>query len=266
MIKKTLISIAFLLITNFIQAQNNEIIREKFFTTSIGGTWQARKDNLFSPLTYEGIGGEMHIGSERISERWFKQFDMWGSYNKARSYVTKGYNYSAHIFRGGLSYAAMHRILPDNKLCQLFVGGSVFSNGNGQYYLGNVNNSLSYDFPSGIAAGAFVQKNFRLFRRNWVASSQLSLPLVAYNLRPTFIGFSNEDFLTTQTGFVAIPKLFQLDWRWSVEYPLSNNNKLRLTYRWEYLDDKQNGRLQLGTQTLLVQSLFNFPFKQVVKN
>ena len=241
------------------------IWREKAFTFGLGATWQMRKDNLFSPLRYEGFGGEVHLGYEGISDKWFKQLDVWGSFNDSRTYVTRGYNYSAYLFRGGISYAAMHRVKADNPRFKWFVGGSVFTNGNGQYYLASVNNQLSYDFPTGLAAATFLQKPFRFWRKNLVASTQLMLPLVAYNLRPTYIGFSNEDFLSAQTGIVALPKLLQFDWRWSVELPLSNQNKIRLTYRWEYLDDKQKGRLQLGTQTLLFQTLFNIPLRSPSK-
>jgi hypothetical protein len=242
------------------------ITKERAFTLSIGGTWQMRKDNLISPLTYEGIGGELHLGAERQSERWFKQFDSWGSYNKVRTYVSKGYNYSAHAFRAGLSYSAMHRVLADDKRFRWYVGGQVFSTGNGQYYLASVNNELSYDVPTGIGAATFLQKNIRFWRKNLVVSTQLTMPLVAYNLRPTYIGFSNESFLKTQTGIVTFPKLLQFDWRWSVERPLSNGNKIRLTYRWEYVDDKQKGRLQVGAQTILFQTLFNIPFKAPLKS
>lgn len=264
MTKIILFSISLMLASVSAKAQEvKPIARERAFTFGIGGTWQMRKDNLFSPLRYEGIGGELHLGYEGISERWFKQLDVWGSFNKGRTYVTKGYNYSAYLFRAGLSYAAMHRVLPDNKRFSWYFGGSVFSNGNGQYYLASVNNVLSYDIPTGIAAATYLQKSFRFWRKNLVASTQLTLPLVAYNLRPTYIGFSNDNFLKTQTGIVALPKLLQFDWRWSVELPLSNNNKIRLTYRWEYLDDKQRGRLQLGTQTLLFQTLFNIPFRSL---
>jgi hypothetical protein len=260
-IAKLLFSICFSLCFLTLNAQETQPVpHERFFTTSVGGSWQIRKDNLFSPLAYEGIGGELHLGTEHIGERWFKQFDMWGSYNSVRTRVTKGYNYSAHIFRAGLSYAAMHRVLADEKRFRWYVGGSVFSNGNGQLYLANVNNELSYDVPTGLAAATFLQKNFRFWRKNLVASTQLTVPLVAYNLRPTYIGFSNDNFLTAQTGVVAFPKLLQFDWRWSVELPLSNRNKFRLTYRWEYLDDRQKGRLQLGTQTVLFQTLFNMPY------
>ena len=241
------------------------IWRERAFTFGLGGTWQLRKDNLFSPLQYEGFGGEMHMGYEGISDKWFKQLDVWGSFNNSRTYIPKGYNYSAYLFRGGISYSAMHRVMADNQRFKWYVGGSVFTNGNGQYYLASVNNILSYDFPTGIAAATYLQKPFRFWRKNLVASTQLFIPLVAYNLRPTYIGFSNEDFLKAQTGVVALPKLLQFDWRWSVELPLSNQNKIRLTYRWEYLDDKQKGRLQLGTQTLLFQTLFNIPFRSPSK-
>lgn len=266
MYKIILFSISLIFMSISVKAQTTQpIARERAFTFGIGGTWQMRKDNLFSPLQYEGIGGELHLGYEGISDRWFKQLDVWGSFNTGKTYVTKGYNYSAYLFRGGISYAAMHRVMADNKHFSWYVGGSVFSNGNGQYYLSNVNNILSYDFPTGIAAGTYLQKPFRFWRKNFVASTQMTLPLVAYNLRPTYIGFSNEDFLKTQTGIVAIPKLLQFDWRWSVELPLSNNNKIRLTYRWEYLDDKQKGRLQLGTQTLLFQTLFNMPYRSSSK-
>ena len=262
MIKKALFFIVLSIFTQSIKAQDAPpVVRERFFTSSIGGTWQIRKDNLFSPLNYEGIGGELHLGVERISDRWFKQFDSWGSFNLSRSYVTKGYNYSAYLFRAGISYAAMHRVLANEKRFQWYVGGSVFSNGNGAVYNGSVNNQLSYDVPTGLAAATFLQKNIRFWRKNLTLSTQLTLPLIAYNLRPTYIGLSNDNFLTAQTGFTALPKLLQFDWRWSVELPLSNRNKFRLTYRWEYLDDKQKGRLQVGAQTFLLQSLFNIPLR-----
>ncbi|MBL7816212.1 MAG: hypothetical protein JNL70_14430 [Saprospiraceae bacterium] len=249
------------------QAQNLQPIeRQRAFTFGLGGTWQIRRDDLFSPLRYEGIGGEMHMGAESQSERWFKQFDAWGSYNSVRTYVTKGYNYPAHAFRGGLNYSLLHRIKPDNQQFRWYVGGSVFSNGNGQYYLANVNNELSYDVPTGLAASTFLQKNIRFWRKNLIVSTQMTLPLIAYNLRPTYIGFSNEDFYKAQTGFTYFPQHLQFDWRWSIELPLSNQNKIRLTYRWEYLDDRQIGRLQLGTQTVLFQTLFNIPFKTSSKN
>ena len=264
--KTTLFSIFFTLASFIAQAQNAEPIEpQRYFTFGLGGTWQMRKDNLFSPLTYEGIGGEIHLGNEWQSERWFKQVDVYGSFNKMRTYVTKGYNYGAYAFRSGVSYSAMHRVLPDNKQFRWYVGGSAFANGNGQYYAANVNNLLSYDVLGGVAASTFLQKNFRFWRKNWVASTQLSVPLLAYDLRPTYIGFSNDNFLSAQTGVVGFPKLLQFDWRWSVELPLSNNNKIRLTYRWEYLDDKQKGRLQMGSQGLLFQTLFNIPYRSSSK-
>ncbi len=246
-----------------LSAQNvAEFARQKFFTTTIGLTWQTRKDNLFSPLTFSGYGAELHLGSERISEKWFKQFDFWGSINEIQSRVNKGYNSVAYAFRYGIAQTWAKRILPENAHFRWYVGGSVFHTSSMGYYQNNVNNLFSYNVPTGIAASTFLTRDMRFFKRNWQLSTQLSIPVLVYNARPNYLGFVNENNFTKDFGIVTINKLLHIDWRWQIDLPLSNGNRLRAIYRWDYMDDKLSGRLQVGTQSLLIQSLFQIPYKK----
>lgn len=260
---KKLITISFLLIFTDIQSQNETVIPEKFFTVSLGTTWQTRKDDLFSPLAYSGYGAELHIGSERIRENRFKKFDLWGNANNIQSRVSQGYNNAAYGFRYGVYYMQAYRIIPQNTHFKLYVGGSVFHTSSMGYYPGNVNNIFSYNLPTGLAASAFLSKNISFFKRNWILSSQLSIPVLAYNARPSYIGFVGEDNLTKDYGIVTINKLLNIDWKWQIDLPLSNGNRLRAVYRWDYLADSHIGSFKTATQAFNVEMLFNIPYKKL---
>lgn len=237
--------------------------RQKFFTTTLGLTWQTRKDNLFSPLSYTGYGAELHVGFERINDQWFKQFDLWGNVNRLQSRIDNGYNSLAYGFRYGAIYTVNKRIAPNQSKFKLYVGGSVFHTSSMGYYEGNVNNIFSFNIPTGIAASGFLSRDLRLFRRNWSLSTQLTMPILSYNARPTYLGFVEEENFLEDFGIVSFNKLLYFDWRWQIDLPLSNGNRLRAIYRWDYMDDRHVGRLRVGTQTFLIQSLFNIPFRKV---
>jgi hypothetical protein len=233
----------------------------KFFTSGIGATWQNRYDNVFTPLTHSGIGAEMHLGSEKISEKWYKKLDIWGGFNDMKSRVDKGYNSPAYGIRYGISQIWTKRFYKDRFKTNIYLGGQLFHESSMGVYLANVNNVFSYNAPTGFAAAAYANRKIHFFKRDWLLSSQLTLPILAYNARPSFIGFVDWDNLRKDYGIVTLNKLINLDWRWQLDLPLSNSNRLRLAYRWSFLNDTHIGHLQMGAQGLLVESLFNFPYK-----
>jgi hypothetical protein len=85
------------------------------------------------------------------------------------------------------------------------------------------------------------------------------------NLRPNYLGFINED-IESEIGVSSLNKLFFLDWKWMIDLPLSNGNRFRLTYRWEYWRDTLNGTLELGSQTFLFETLLSLPYRQKNQN
>ena len=238
--------------------------REKFFTTGIGATWQNRYDDVFTPLTHSGIGAELHLGSEKIKGKWYKKLDIWGGFNDMKSRVDKGYNSPAYGIRYGISQIWAKRFYKDRFKTNIYLGGQLFHESSMGVYRANINNIFSYNAPTGFAAAAYANRKIHFFKRDWLLSSQLTLPILAYNARPSFIGFVDLDNLRKDYGIVTLNKLINLDWRWQLDLPLANNNRLRLAYRWSFLNDTHVGHLQMGAQGLLVESLFNFPYK--VKN
>ena len=237
------------------------IPRQKFFTSGIGATWQTRNDNIFTPLTHSGIGAELHLGSERFSEKWYKKFEIWGGFNQIQSRVDKGYNSTAYGIRYGISQIWAKRFFKNSPKMSIYLGGQLFHESSMAVYLANVNNIFSYNAPTGFAAAAYVNRPIHFFKRDWILSSQLTLPVLAYNARPSYIGFVDFDNLLKDYGIVTLNKLINIDWRWQLDLPLSNSNRLRLAYRWSFLNDTHVGHLQMGSQGLLVESLFNFPYR-----
>ena len=255
----------FLLLTSFTffaQTTTPSVIREKFFTQSIGFSHNYNRDNLMSPLTYSGYGFELHTGAERISEKWYKKFDLWGNFSQFQSRVENGYNYTANGIHWGVSQIWARRVMPSETRFRWYVGGGVFHDGSINIRGANTNNSISYNLPTGLEAATFLAKNVRIFKLDWVLSTQFSLPFLAYNARPSYIGTTDTENFTQQYGIVTLNKLLMFDWRWQIDRPLSNGNRLRAIYRWNYVDDKHSGRLQEGSQVLSLEMLFNIPFRK----
>jgi hypothetical protein len=238
-----------------------KIPQQKFFTMGGGATWQNRFDDIFTPLTHSGIGAELHTGSERFSEKWYKKLDIWGGFNQMQSRVAKGYNSSAYGIRYGVSQIWAKRAFKNNAKMAVYIGGQLFHESSMGVYLSNVNNIFSYNAPTGFAAAAYVVRPLHFLKRDWLLSSQMTLPILAYNARPSYIGFVDKDNLLKEYSIVTLNKLINIDWRWQLDLPLSNNNRLRLAYRWSFLNDTHVGHLQMGAQGLLIESLFNFPYR-----
>lgn len=262
--KQTLIFVFLTIILSNIFGQTIE--KQRFATGTFGATWQTRRDDLFTPLSYSGIGAELHIGSEVVSDQWRKSFDVWGGFNYIRSRVKDGYNSIGYSYRGSLSYTALKRLKSDETRFKWYLGGQFFVLGNGMYYPANVNNLFSFNIPVGLAAATYLSKDVHFLKKDWHVSTSLSLPLVAYNMRPNYLGFINTDLSDAKFGVSSLHNYWALDWRWSLEFPLSNSNRFRVTYRWEYLSDKLSGTLQQGSQGLLFETLLNIPYRQKNKN
>jgi hypothetical protein len=245
-------------------SQNAEKVR--YAKGALGATWQTRRDNLFSPLSYSGIGAELHMGSEKLSDKWHKSFDIWGGFNYVKTRVDNGYNSISYAYRYGLNYMLLKRIKPSETRFKWYLGGQFYHIGNGMYYASNVNNLLSFDLPVGFAASTIIFKDISFWRRTWHLSSSLTIPIAAVNARPNYLGFIGNDFTDTQIGFSSLHNLLFIDWRWMIDFPISNGNRFRFTYRWDYWSDKLKGKLQQGTQTLLFETLLNLPYRQKNKH
>jgi hypothetical protein len=243
-----------------------QITKEKFFTTAIGATWQNRRDDLFSPITFRGIGAELRLGREKISETRYTRFDASGSFSDMKSNIKNGYNYSTYGIYYSASYTWTTRIWKDKKDYAIYVGGAFLHQSSIGIYNGNVNNIFSYNAPTGFAGVAYVQRPLRFFKRNWIASTQFTLPFLVYDARPTYIGFVSTDNLLKEYGIGTFNKLLDIDWRWQLALPLTNGNQLRASYRWHFMNDWHNGLLQMGSQGLALEMMINFPYKVKKEN
>jgi hypothetical protein len=244
-------------------AQNTEgPLREKFFTIGIGSSYQTRKDNLFSPLNYSGIGAQLHINGEWISDKWYKRLDTYGGIYDVQSRATDGYNQGAYAFKYNLSYTMARRIRPQKTRFRWYVGGAFAHEADMSFLPGNVNNKFSYNAPTGFSATTYITKDVRFLKRNWILSSRLSIPILVYNARPDNIGFVSVENLTKEYGIMSLNKLLKIDWRWQADLPLSNGNRLRFAYLWSYVDDRHVGRLQSGSNSLLFELMVNIPYRK----
>jgi hypothetical protein len=245
-----------------IATQNSPQLRERHLTFGLGMNWETRRDDLFSPLRYSGIGANIQNSMEWLNEKYYRQVLLFGSANQMQSRVKNGYNYEAYAFRYGLTFNYLRRILKDETRFRWYVGGGFSSLGSWSILPANVNNYVSFNVPTGFFASTYIRKELRFWRRNWILGSQLSLPVLAYNARPEFIGVWDEKAFLNQFHVVTLNRLFQLDWRWMIDVPLTNDNRLRFTYRWDYLNDRSKGTLQMGSQIGTLEFLSNLSFKK----
>lgn len=142
------------------------------------------RDQALSPLLYQGAGFQ-----------WMLQY--WKYKNgqvlvqntstaNSATYTNQANDNVISLFGYGYQHMRLYPLALRHPQMQLYVGGFLHPFFNVKLLPGNINNVVSYDFLGSLGASSLLQYQFTLFRRKFILSDQLSLPLLALILRPPF--------------------------------------------------------------------------------
>lgn len=126
-----------------------------------------------------------------------------------------------------------------------------------------INNAPLHDFNLQLQLAAKADYPFHLFQKNWNFGYQLHFPLVAYNSRPDYLGFTefsgDSKYFNENGEFTSIQQnYFYINQSMHITLNCSSQNAFALNYNWYYANNSLANNYQNLNNALLVTYTRNF--------
>lgn len=260
-----------LLIAFLILSINPAQAQDKFRSFNIGAGYTLPKffDESSSSLRYQGhafsVAGGFHFRKDSsVLDHLDARFD-YGQMS-AFAFEFADVNY----FRTEINYSYKKRLrnIWQDRL-QWFVGGSF----NSLWMLWNfenyTNNSQNNSFYLSLSPASSLVYPFKLWNRRFRAEYAAYLPLLTFAIRPSYgtsrlPGFLDDERDEPVAQFfesgklTSLNKFFRYSNTLSLEYFLTNRNRLRLSYEWNYLRYSEPRLVQSASHNIVIGTMFNF--------
>ena len=260
-----LLLIFFSLSTNPTQAQ------EKFrsFNLGVGYTLPKFLDNSFSALRYQGHAGTVAGGFHfRKDSSTLEHIDLRFDYGQLSAFAFEFADVNYFRIEGNYSYNKRVKDIWQNRL-QWFIGGSINSLYTLWDFSGFSNNSFNTSFYLSLSPNSSLVYPFKLWNRQFRAEYSAYLPLLTFAVRPSYGTTRLSGFLDDERdepivqffesgAITSLNKFFRFSNTWSLEYFLSNRNRLRLSYEWNYLRYSEPRLVKAASHNIVIGTMFNF--------
>lgn len=244
--------------------------KERFFKFSPGIAFQQGRDEGMSPLIYSGSHFNGVLGLEKTKLRNYNALDVEMMFGRMRPQTQpKDKRSSALALRLQMDYSYMKMMKTWNAdRLQLFIGGAFNNMLNVLWHRQYLNNSLNYTFSSSLGAAARLQYRFVFRNKAFRAHTQINLPLVGFNLRPSYASSIPEGYIAQDRSnlraFFDSGRLqtwnnfFRLRHEIGVSRILFNRNEIMFTYRWDYYSVAHEHRIQMAVHQIILGWRFRF--------
>lgn len=232
--------------------QANAQTKQKWFRQEYGLAHSSVYDNGQSLVKYTGSGLSLNLGAETDRPKSYTKLDnalivtLLNANNINDKYATSAKQ--GHFIS---SYTYLRKLAKtQDRFLKLAVGGSLYVNANARIYSALSNNNFSWDSNMGLNVMGKAQHDFSFKNRSFSISYQLGFPMIAYNLRPNYLGFiplsatfegKNGKNLNWQSlgRFVGgiNDKYLYLNQQINLDKINANGNRLRLSYIWNYANN-----------------------------
>jgi hypothetical protein len=263
--------ICFLVLTATLKAQ---VGSQRYFRQDFGLYLPVFKDQLGSSLAFEGLGIILDLGGLRITPDWRMESGFMVGFGLGVANATgDGSAQTALHFnlRGSQTY--LRRLSAEQNNLRIDLGGKLEVGSQFQVFNSNDNNIFLYQLAASLGPQVQLSLPFQFKSRDFEAHWGLGLPLIAYAVRPTFIGvdpsvISDETGVFDNAHLVLPNKYLAYDYVLGIDRVLSNGNRFRFAYRGGFLSDRSqpNGTLQRAYGALTFGLLFNIPLRERNRN
>ncbi len=242
-------------------------VKERFFNLGGGYTLPKFIDNSFSLARYQGhavsaVGGFQFRKPARLHHLDFR-FD-YGEMSNASGFAVVDY----FRFEGNYAYQKLIRSFWQDKI-QWYAGGSLNTLWTLWIYNNYTNNAYDNSVYGSLSPQTSLVYHFTLFNRTFRAGFSAYLPVLTLAMRPTygassFAGFLDDDRddtfrqLLESSQLASFNKFFRYSNTFSLEYPLRNANRLRLSYEWNILRYSEPRIVKAASHNITIATMFNF--------
>lgn len=238
---------------------------------SVGISYRMSRDEVLSPLVFQGIGFSYSTSTWKYRKEW-----LWQTNFATHSYLMENEPASSLLSEIGFSYkvAALRELTSlERGQWRFWFGPEAGMFLHTRLHSQNVNNVASYDWATSLGISGMVSSRFRLWGRSFAISNQLQLPLAFVYARPPYAWsipptiFEEQDGswkdafqLGTLNNIFLISNQLNLDFylRKRKKGKLLQYNAYRLAYVWSYFQINTRNKLQTGGHQLNISRVITF--------
>lgn len=250
-----------ILIPCFIKAQ--EINR--FITTGIGAGHISVRDLGMSPLLYSGVGYFSSFSYNKRSVKKIKTFELNIAYGKIKH--KKSDVGILHNGRVEIKYDYFRNIVTKENYT-FFLGANIGVLGGYRYQPFFLNSAHNYDIVHSAGISSLFNYKFWINKKPLVLSSIINIPIISDVIRPAYASPLPEGLQTFRTELseayfksiqlMSIRKFFRITNCMSANYPILGNDKIGLSYQWEYFQIKTDNSVGFASQRMLLSYFIFF--------
>lgn len=256
--------------------------RDKYLGFGFGTAYVKVTDNTTSPLLYQGwVFPAAKVDYLVHSERIIKTFEVDFSYGSLSTRTeTPWYDPTNDSYFAAIRFNILYNVMKlANERINWYVGPELNINGHFRVNYKYGNSAFTFDnyYGAGVAtrfelpfswSGRNVKcwfMNFKRRDRDLRLSWQLSMPIVSYMVRPTYVTITNfidpnlQGKITSEhtDGGFFVP--FNIRSQTELYYILHNKNMLKLTYIWNFYNhDPGYNKVQSAYHGFLFSFVFKF--------
>ena len=254
-------SAIFLLLVFSVQAQEDSLpvnTRRLGLCGSVGLNRNTLLDNAVSPMLYSGNGTA--FGSGLLIERGVSSDRVSLTYQHARISRELDNDSRADLYRAQAEWIRTYRLNQANQKIGLFAGGQVLSGMTALNHEQWTNNGFSYCFNLSLGPAFTIDIPYLGSKKNLRMKWDLSLPLMAYVVRPGISSLLPEGAIHRGDlgvwGYVlggrltSLHEYLNLRSRLCMEIMITPRIGMQLDYRWVYQQYNVNNDYQSANHLL----------------
>jgi len=240
---------------------------QNYFFLGVGFSLAKELDSGQSPLIYKGLCPVFKLGYESFSPQWIKMLEIELQYGKLKNRYSPDFesekpyliigriNYS--VYKGGWVKPKKLNFLPG-----LFL--DITSNMRVLPKLGN--SALGYEFFSDIGLTGLTQNKRKHENSRYSFSHSLQIPIASYLFRSNYVSMMNyidpkatyARTMLSDGKAVSLNRLFRITSQVSAGYISENNNRMNLTWKWDYISCNTLNKSESMQNMFVLSPMYNF--------
>jgi hypothetical protein len=238
-------------------------LQGKFITVGVGGGHASLQDQGISPLLYSGAGGAAQIGYSSYTAKAVHHAYIRFDFNSLLSEVSGGTIYS---YQTTGSYQYFNNKF-DFSTAKINWSPGLFLDFNWALrdHTTYTNNSLHIDTRIAFSPAINVNREFKLWKRQFEIGGTWSIPVISYVSRPLF---ASTQFPATvnkeepkwfdyiaEGSFYSLGKNRKINMQSYLVYRFKNNNGLRFDYYWSFANLNADNPIKNAGHTFLISTM-----------
>ncbi|HNX65724.1 MAG TPA: hypothetical protein PKH02_02520 [Bacteroidales bacterium] len=238
-----------------------------YFVFGVGFSLAKDLDRGQSPLIYKGLCPVIKLGYESYSPQWIKMLFIDLQYGKLKNRFSPDFpGEKPHLIVGRINYSVYKGGWVKPKKMNFFPGLFLDITSNMRVLPKLGNSALGYEILSDIGLTCLTQNKMKQENSHLSFSHSLQIPIASYLFRSNYVSMMNyidpkatyARTILSDGEFVSLNRLFRITSQVSSSYISASNNRLNLTWKWDYFSCNTSNRSESMQNMFVFSPMYNF--------